>query len=277
MDEAFLIIVRFLNGISIGITTTIVGTIVALVIPEHRKGEGISYFAVSTALATGLGPFIGITLTQNSNFINIFYISFIFGIISLIFSFLINVPENDNRKNLSFRNLLDKRTLPIGFIIFLSAFSFSGIVSYINLYAIEIDLVKTASFFFILYTMSVLFSRPFTGKIVDIHGPNIIMYPAFILFFLGLITLSMSHHSWIMMFSAILIGLGFGNISSITQTIAVSNANPQNIGLATSTFMIFMDLGNGIGPYALGFIIPLLGYSDTVSYPPLTLPPTFCV
>lgn len=63
------------------------------------------------------------------------------------------------------------------------------------------------------------------------------------------------------MFSAILIGLGFGNISSITQTIAVSNANPQNIGLATSTFMIFMDLGNGIGPYALGFIIPLLGYS----------------
>ncbi|MDK9843404.1 MFS transporter [Staphylococcus equorum subsp. linens] len=261
LDEAFLIIVRFLNGISIGITTTIVGTIVALVIPEHRKGEGISYFAVSTALATGLGPFIGITLTQNSNFINIFYISFIFGIISLIFSFLINVPENDNRKNLSFRNLLDKRTLPIGFIIFLSAFSFSGIVSYINLYAIEIDLVKTASFFFILYTMSVLFSRPFTGKIVDIHGSNIIMYPAFILFFLGLIMLSMSHHSWIMMFSAILIGLGFGNISSITQTIAVSNANPQNIGLATSTFMIFMDLGNGIGPYALGFIIPLLGYS----------------
>ncbi|MGJ5719007.1 MFS transporter, partial [Staphylococcus equorum] len=62
LDEAFLIIVRFLNGISIGITTTIVGTIVALVIPEHRKGEGISYFAVSTALATGLGPFIGITL-----------------------------------------------------------------------------------------------------------------------------------------------------------------------------------------------------------------------
>ncbi|MDG0820239.1 MFS transporter [Staphylococcus equorum] len=41
LDEAFLIIVRFLNGISIGITTTIVGTIVALVIPEHRKGEGL--------------------------------------------------------------------------------------------------------------------------------------------------------------------------------------------------------------------------------------------
>ncbi|MGK9044334.1 MFS transporter [Mammaliicoccus vitulinus] len=261
LDETFLIIVRFLNGISIGITTTIVGTIIALVIPEHRKGEGVSYFAVSTALATGLGPFIGISLTQNSNFMNIFYISFLFGVVSLIISFLLNVPSNDNRKDLSFKNLLDKRTLPIGFIIFLSAFAFSGIVSYINLYAIEIDLVKTASFFFIVYTMAVLISRPFTGKIVDIHGPNIIMYPAFLFFSLGLITLSISHHSWIMILSALLIGLGFGNISSITQTIAVSKASPQNVGLATSTFMIFMDLGNGIGPYALGFIIPILGYS----------------
>ena len=261
LEESFLILVRFFNGITVGVTTTIVGTIVALVIPQHRKGEGISYFAVSTALATGLGPFIGISLTKDSNFMNIFYISLLFGIICLVFSFLINVPQNNNKKEVSFKNLLDKKTLPIGFIIFLSALSFSGIVSYINLYAIEIDLIKAASFFFIVYTMFVLFSRPFTGKIVDIHGPNVIMYPALILFSLGLIMLSFSHNNWIMLLSAILVGLGFGNISSITQTIAISNADPKNVGLATSTFMIFMDLGNGIGPYALGFIIPALGYT----------------
>lgn len=87
------------------------------------------------------------------------------------------------------------------------------------------------------------------------------MYPALILFSLGLIMLSFSHNNWIMLLSAILVGLGFGNISSITQTIAISNADPKNVGLATSTFMIFMDLGNGIGPYALGFIIPALGYT----------------
>jgi predicted MFS family arabinose efflux permease len=172
LDESFLIGVRFLSGLSIGITTTIVGTIVALVIPQHRKGEGISYFAISTALATGLGPFIGISLTKDANFINIFFVSLLFGIISFIFSFLLNVPSNNNKKELSFRNLLSIKTLPIAFIIFLSAFSFSGIVSYINLYAIKIDLVQAASFFFIVYTISVLFSRPFTGKIVDLRGPS---------------------------------------------------------------------------------------------------------
>lgn len=253
--------VRFLSGLSIGITTTIVGTIVALVIPQHRKGEGISYFAISTALATGLGPFIGISLTKDANFINIFFVSLLFGIISFIFSFLLNVPSNNNKKELSFRNLLSIKTLPIAFIIFLSAFSFSGIVSYINLYAIKIDLVQAASFFFIVYTISVLFSRPFTGKIVDLRGPHVIMYPAFILFCLGLVILSISDNNWTMLLAAIFVGLGFGNISSITQTIAVSNANAKNVGLATSTFMIFMDLGNGIGPYVLGITISYLGYS----------------
>src|SRR5699024_1002393 len=75
LDEYFLVFVRLLHGLSTGITTTIVGTIVALVIPQSRKGEGISYFALSTALATGFGPFIGISLTQNSSLMNIFYAS----------------------------------------------------------------------------------------------------------------------------------------------------------------------------------------------------------
>jgi MFS family permease len=87
------------------------------------------------------------------------------------------------------------------------------------------------------------------------------MYPAFILFCLGLVILSISDNNWTMLLAAIFVGLGFGNISSITQTIAVSNANAKNVGLATSTFMIFMDLGNGIGPYVLGITISYLGYS----------------
>ncbi|WP_454263997.1 MFS transporter [Staphylococcus cohnii] len=145
--------------------------------------------------------------------------------------------------------------------MFLSAFSFSGIVSYINLYAIQIDLVKAASFFFIIYTASVLASRPFTGKIADIYGANKIMYPALIFFFVGLLLLSISNDDWMMLLSGLFIGLGFGNISSITQTIAVSGAKPENVGLATSTFMIFMDLGNGLGPYILGIGIPILGYA----------------
>ncbi|MFQ6391153.1 MFS transporter [Priestia aryabhattai] len=260
----FLILNRFLNGISVGIATTVVGTVVALVIPNSRRGEGISYFAVSTALATGLGPFIGLLLSQNANYNLIFIFSLILGVISLGISFNLNVPQVINQSNANkkalFSNLIDPKTIPIAIIIFVSAFSFSSILSYINLYAVELNLVSTASFFFMVYTVSVLISRPFTGRMVDRLGPNIIMYPAFILFGLGMILLSFAGSSMPLLLAGVLVGLGFGNISSISQTVAVSQATPQRVGLATATFMIFMDLGNGVGPSVLGLIIPATGY-----------------
>ena len=50
-------------------------------------------------------------------------------------------------------------------------------------------------------------------------------------------------------------------MQSCTQAIAVKLTPPHRMGLATSTFFIFLDAGLGFGPYLLGFIIPLTGYS----------------
>ncbi|PAD20762.1 MFS transporter [Terribacillus saccharophilus] len=261
----FLMLTRFLNGISVGIATTIVGTVVALVIPNSRRGEGISYFAVSTALATGIGPFIGLLLTQNGNYNLIFLFSLVLGCIILGTSFIINVPqmplESNVEKKSVFSNFIDYKTIPIAIILFIMTFSFSSILSYINLYATEMNLVSTASFFFMVYTASVLISRPFTGRLVDRKGANIIMYPAIVLFGLGMILLSFTESSMTLLLSGVLVGLGFGNITSITQTVAISQATPQRVAMATATFMIFYDLGNGFGPTLLGGIIPFTGYS----------------
>ncbi|MGE9752709.1 MFS transporter [Bacillus inaquosorum] len=261
----FLMLTRFLNGISVGIATTVVGTVVALVIPNSRRGEGISYFAVSTALATGIGPFIGLLLTQNGNYNLIFVFNLVLGCIILGTSLILNVPqvptESNEEKKSFFSNLIDYKTLPIAIILFIMTFSFSSILSYINLYAMELNLVSTASFFFMVYTASVLISRPFTGRLVDRKGANIIMYPAIVLFGFGMILLSFTESSMTLLLSGVLVGLGFGNIASITQTVAISQATPQRLGMATATFMIFYDLGNGFGPTLLGGIIPLTGYS----------------
>jgi hypothetical protein len=38
-------------------------------------------------------------------------------------------------------------------------------------------------------------------------------------------------------------------------------APQQKLGLANSTFYIFLDLGVGIGPVVLGTLVPFSGYS----------------
>jgi len=57
-----------------------------------------------------------------------------------------------------------------------------------------------------------------------------------------------------------LIGLGFGVVQSSGQAISVKVTPRHRLGLANSTYFIFLDLGTGIGPFILGLFIPYTGY-----------------
>lgn len=263
----FLLINRFLHGMTLGMASTAAGTIVAQIIPMTRKGEGIGYFSMSSTLATAIGPFIGLYMSQRTSFEMIFVLCVVFGIVSLAFALFTKVPpvdysgKSDNSKGFKISGYLEPKAIPIAIITLTAALCFSSILSFINFYAIEIDLVETASFFFVVYAIAVLLSRPFTGRLMDNKGANFVMYPAFVFLAAGLLLLSTASTSFTFLTAAVLIGFGFGNLQSTTQAIAVKMTPPHRMGLATSTFFIFLDAGLGFGPYILGFIIPLTGFS----------------
>ncbi|XKE95493.1 MFS transporter [Metaplanococcus flavidus] len=268
LNLSFLLMNRFLHGMTLGMASTAAGTIVAQIIPMTRKGEGIGYFSMSSTLATAIGPFIGLYMSQHTSFDMIFTLCVAFGLVSLSFALFTKVPPVDysgktgQARGFKLSDFLEPKALPIALITLTSALCFSSILSFINFYAIEIALVETASFFFVVYAIAVLLSRPFTGRLMDIRGANFVMYPAFVFLAAGLLLLSTASSSVIFLLSAILIGLGFGNLQSTIQAIAVKLTPPHRMGLATSTFFIFLDAGLGFGPYILGFIIPLTGFSS---------------
>ncbi|HWO95038.1 MAG TPA: MFS transporter [Bacillus sp. (in: firmicutes)] len=263
----FLLINRFIHGITLGMASTATGTIVAQIIPATRKGEGIGYYSMSATLATAIGPFIGLYMSQHTSFEMIFSFCLALGVISLITAFFLYVPVLEvsstppEIKGFKLSDFVEPKALPIAFITLAIAFCYSSVLSFINFYAMEINLVSAASFFFIVYAIAVLVSRPFTGRLMDIKGANFIMYPAFIIFGAGMLLLSLADKSITLLLAGVLIGLGFGNMQSSTQAIAVKLTPQHRLGLATSTFFIFLDAGLGFGPYLLGFIIPLTGYS----------------
>jgi MFS family permease len=265
----FLLFTRFLHGISLGMASTASGTIVAQIIPARRKGEGIGYFSMSTTLATAFGPFIGLFMSQHTSFQIIFLFCLILGVLNLITGFLVNVPPMEptttstksEEKTMKLSSFVEPKALPIALITLVISFYYSSVLSFINFYAMEVNLVEAASLFFIVYSIAVLISRPFTGRLIDLKGANYVMYPGFFLLGAGLLLLSSATNSLTLLSAGALIGLGFGNMQSCSQAIAVKLTPPYRMGLATSTFFIFLDAGLGFGPYILGFIIPLTGYS----------------
>lgn len=65
---------------------------------------------------------------------------------------------------------------------------------------------------------------------------NIIVYPAFIMLFLSFVCLISSYQSWLILLAGACLGLGYGNLSSSMQSIAIKVSPPIKYGIATSTF-----------------------------------------
>lgn len=254
---AVLLILRFVQGLAFGLATTAAGTVVAEIVPEKRRGEGMGYYGMAMSLAMVFGPYLGLTMISHFSFITLFSISGIFSILSLFFGLAVAIPvkiKKSNKTKIRISQLIEKSALPISVTSSLLAIGYSGIISFISVYARDLGLVDFASFFFIVYAVAILASRPFTGKLFDRKGENIIAYPGIILFTIGLLLLSIAHMPFLFLLSAAIIGLGYGSIVPSFQTLAVNSAAPEKRGMATATFFLFFDSGMGIGSFLLGII-----------------------
>lgn len=267
------ILIRLLNGAGFGIASTATGTIVASIIPPERRGEGISYYAMSNALASAIGPFLGMFIIRLGSFSIIVSLVAILSAVSLISVFFLKVPEIEltkeqaaNMKGFALKNFFEAKAIPISFIGILIGIGLSSILSFIAAYVRDINLVDAGSFFFIFYAAATLISRSFTGRLFDQKGENFVMYPAILLFALGLAVFSQSYQSWMLLSAGVLVGLGYGTFLSSAQAIAVKVSPSHRLGLATSTFYIFFDGGIGMGPYLLGYFIPMMGFRGMYIY-----------
>ncbi|NNH40051.1 MFS transporter [Acinetobacter terrae] len=276
-DVGMLLLVRFMHGFMMGMASTVLGTIIAQILPPTRRGEGIGYYSMSSTLGTAIGPFLAIWMILHIGYNAIFIVSSIIAVSCLIVALLIqvpNLPQQNNPLELSvpvekpswISQFVEHKALPISFIMLLASICYSGVLSFINFYAKEIDLVETASFFFLMYAIAILISRPFTGPLMDRKGENIIMYPAFIIMAIALVLLSQVQSSFMLLLCAGLLGFGYGNIQSVCQTVAVKSASIERMGFATSTFFIFLDAGLGFGPYFIGQALDYIDYSQLYFY-----------
>ena len=263
-----LIIIRFLHGFAYGVASTATGTIVAKIIPDARRGEGIGYYSMSQILATALGPFLGIILSRHVDFKVIFIVTSIVAAISFAMSFIVSEPTREAPrqdqvkavKSFHISNFLEFKAIPISIIVLVVGFNYSAVLTFISLYSKQLHLEETASFFFLVYAITVVVSRPFSGRLLDMRGAHFVVYPCLLIFAIGMLLLSQANHGITLLLAGAIIGLGYGNFLSCGQAISIKGAPTHRLGLATATYYIFLDVGFGVGPYLFGSLVPFTGY-----------------
>ncbi|MDK9859571.1 MFS transporter [Staphylococcus equorum] len=267
-----LMFTRLINGIATGITTTATGTIAAYVTPNDRKSEGISLFSLSLVIGAAIGPFLGLLLINTFPIKMLFLICLVCGVVSLLISFFVNLQfkldttdtttQKTTSKKFNINNYIAKEAIPVAIIMLISGLTYSSILTFLQFFAQEINLVTISSYFFIFYAIASLITRPIAGRLMDQKNENVIAYPAFVFLILTFVTLSITNNGWLLILAGLFLGSGYGNISSCMQAIAIKVSPPAKYGIATSTYFIGLDLGVGFGPYVLGFMTSSVSYAQ---------------
>ena len=262
----FLLVLRFFQGVGFATGTTATATMVAIFSPSCRKGEGVGYLAVFTSVAMVVGPFIGLTLIKDSSFTFLFAVCALFGLLAFLCG---NMPslhleelEQQKKNNAAFhwKELIEPNALPIALCGGVLSIVYSSLLAFLPLYAKKIGMMDMASYFFAVYALAIVLSRPFIGRLFDRMGAGLIVYSSLVVYFIGMIVLSRVNTPLEFLLSGAVIGLGFGGLNPSFQTLAVLAALTNRSGLATSTYFLSMDIGVGIGSFALGIVAAATDY-----------------
>ncbi|WP_158701749.1 MFS transporter [Lentibacillus sp. Marseille-P4043] len=262
-----LLLLRFFHGLSFGVISTATGAIAADVIPPSRRGEGLGYFAMAMNLAVVAGPFIGLSLLQFITFQMLFVILSVLMISGVICSILVHVPATDAVNNsetvkhkFTLHDLIELKAIPIALISSLASLAYASVLSFISVYADSIGLSAAASYFFLVFAIVMIASRPYFGKAFDLRGPSFVILPCLFIFAIGLVMLSFTDNAWMLLISAGLTGLGYGTILPSFQTMAIQAAPNHRSSHATATFFMFYDSGIAVGSFVWGFVVAAFGF-----------------
>ena len=262
-----LYVVRFLHGMSYGITSTCTGDIVSKLLPPSRRGEGLGYYGLAFTASSAVGPLLGMKMGATGNWDLVFGVGVLLYVLALVCAVFIHVPEEDlteeqvkQARSFDLNNLLQVSALPLAVTAMVFYFSYSGVLSFMSSYSAEIGLTEAATYFFVIFSVATLISRLTTGRIYDSRGANIVMIPAFVSVFGGMVVFSQTSNPYGFLGSAFFMGYGVSIVFSICQAIVVAESPAHRYGVTTSTFSAMNDLGTGLGPTFLGAVLPLLGF-----------------
>jgi MFS family permease len=264
---ALLLLVRTIHGVAFGAASTALAASVMSLIPPTRRGEGTGYFGISATLSTAVGPFLAVVLIQTVTYEALFALCAACAAAALVLALFLRLPEHPptpeqvaTKWRMRPIDLFEPAAFAVGSVAFLAGMGWSGVLAFLNSFALEEGMVSAASVFFLVYAAAVLLSRLVVGRVQDRFGDNAAVYPTLFAYALGLGLLAWSPNAMVMAVAAVFIGLGFGALLPCTQAIVVTMSPPHRIGVTTSTFYFLLDAGTGIGPLLLGMLLAVTGF-----------------
>lgn len=264
------LLVRFIHGMAFGAVSTAAMTAVAALLPASRIGKGIGYFNFGVTVASAVGPFMAMRFIHMEEFMDSAYIAAAASAALAYLAIWAKIPERkptkaerrEIKKPFSLKDFFVVRAINIGVIVFLAGMCYSSVLAFLWEYTTDLGFEKTGGvYFFVVFAVMAYLGRAVTGWMIDHQGRDTVIYLSLILVVVGMILVAVSTESDFFLLGALVLGAGYGTVTSTCHALSLSCAVAGKLGLATSTYFVMMDLGIGLGPVLVGILASIFDYS----------------
>lgn len=269
---AVIFVFRILHGIAFGMSGTASVALASEIIPKKRTGEGIGYIGLGQIMAVAVAPGFGIMISDRLGYSATFIAAFVLAVIaslllipfnrgkSTVSSNPVNPPQKLKGKGL-LQSLVAKEVIVFSIISGVMSLNNGIVTAYILLFSKQVH-IEDISAYFTVTAIVMLIIRPLSGKIMDRRGLKILVYPAFVIGILAMFLHGLSVTIGILLLAAVLKAIASSTIQSCLLAECINRVGVERSGVATSTYYIGADIGQGIGPVIGGMIATSFGYNN---------------
>ena len=259
-------VLRGLHGVVFALGTTVMATLAVLVLPPNRKGEGVNMFAIFSNIAMVLGPAIGLYALSSYGSMALYIFLTVMTGLAMVLSNIIPLskelalPKQSKYKGWHISQFIENKSLPWALMGLFIGFTYSGVLVFIPIELNSMGAGIWGSAFFAIFALVIIISRPIVGKIYARYGSKIIIYTGLGLFILGLFVLGLAITPLAILFTAPLLGLGYGAAQPAFQALAIQSAPIERAGVSTATYFLALDISVGAGSVILAVLASAWGY-----------------
>ncbi|MGL5436769.1 MAG: MFS transporter [Lachnospiraceae bacterium] len=261
-NTSMLLASRLLQGAGQAFTATCCLALASDALPPLKMGQGIAYFSLAQAICQSIGPTIALTLSRTIGYQATFGIGAAIMLLAACTAMQIKTKfQRTKQYRISLNNLIAVEALIPAVLAFFLAMANYNINSFLVIFAEEQGAGEHIGYFFTVYAVTMLFSRPIVGKMADKYGFVRVLLPAMGCFALAFLLISYSTNIWMFLAAGFVSAFGYGACHPAVQALCMKCVPRIKRGAGSTTNYIGQDLGNLAGPTMAGMFAGRMGYA----------------
>ena len=179
---------RLLQGAGQAFSATCCLALATDTLPPDRLGTGISYFSLAQVICQSIGPTIGLSLSRTIGYHYTFMIGAVTMCLAAVAASRIRNKhvKSVKRYSISLDSIIAREAILPAVLMFLLCMVYYNITTFLVIYAEERGCGVNIGYFFTVYAVTLLVTRPVIGRFGDKHGLVKIFIPAMFCFALAI-------------------------------------------------------------------------------------------